>query len=197
MSVRKLFSFCTAPAIVLALSAGGSKLAGLQVVSPAFAAPADALAGTASWYGRHWQGRKTASGTRFDPGRLTAAHRSLPLNTRVRVTNLENAKSVTVLINDRGPYVRGRVIDLSKAAARRLGMLKEGVAPVRIEVMKPADHSAPAIADADGSVARSGSDAPVSSPAASGVGAASILLISLWAALRMRKDPLSAAAADG
>lgn len=195
MSVRKFFSLSAAPAIALALFAGGGKLAGLHVVSPAFAAPADALAGTASWYGRHWQGRKTASGTRFDPGRLTAAHRSLPLNTRVRVTNLENAKSVTVLINDRGPYVHGRVIDLSKAAARRLGMLKDGLAPVRIEVVKPADHSAPAIADADSPVTRSPSEASIS-PAASGVGAASLLLISLWAALRLRKDPLSAAAAD-
>jgi rare lipoprotein A len=191
-----LFSFCTAPAVALALFAGGGKLAGLHVVSPAFAAPADALAGTASWYGRHWQGRKTASGTRFDPGRLTAAHRSLPLNTRVRVTNLENAKSVTVLINDRGPYVRGRVIDLSKAAARRLGMLKEGIAPVRIEVMKPADHSAPVIADANDRAAQSRSEPSVSS-AASGVGAASLLLLSLWAALRLREDPLAATSADG
>ncbi|MGH7032272.1 MAG: septal ring lytic transglycosylase RlpA family protein [Stellaceae bacterium] len=195
MSVRKLFSLCAAAAIALALFAGGGKLAGLHVVSPAFATPADALAGTASWYGRPWQGRKTASGTRFDPHRLTAAHRSLPLNTRVRVTNLENAKSVTVLINDRGPYVRGRVIDLSKAAARSLGMVKEGVAPVRIEVVKPADRGAPVIADADDRAARSGSDASISS-AASGVGAASILLISLWAALRLRKDPLSEASAD-
>jgi rare lipoprotein A len=191
-----LFSFCTAPAVALALFAGGGKLAGLHIMSPAFAAPADALAGTASWYGRHWQGRKTASGTRFDPGRLTAAHRSLPLNTRVRVTNLENAKSVTVLINDRGPYVRGRVIDLSKAAARRLGMLKDGLAPVRIEVMKPADHSAPVIADANDRAAQSRSEPSVSS-AASGVGAASLLLISLWAALRLRKDPLAVASADG
>jgi rare lipoprotein A len=75
----------------LALYGGGSEFAGLPLVSPAFAAPADALAGTASWYGRHWQGRKTASGTRFDQHRLTASHRSLPLNPRVRVTNLENA----------------------------------------------------------------------------------------------------------
>lgn len=194
MSVQKLFSLSAAAVIALALFAGGGKLAGLHVVSHAFAGPADALAGTASWYGRHWQGRKTASGTRFDPGRLTAAHRSLPLNTRVRVTNLENAKSVTVLINDRGPYVRGRVIDLSKAAARRLGMLKEGVAPVRIEVMKPADHNAPVIADAGDRAAPSRSDASAS-PAASGVGAASLLLISLWAALR--KDPFSVASADG
>ena len=194
MPVRKFFSLCATAVMALALFAGGGKLAGVQVVSPAFAGPADALAGTASWYGRHWKGRKTASGSRFDPGRLTAAHRSLPLNTRVRVTNLQNAKSVTVLINDRGPYVRGRIIDLSKAAARRLGMLKEGVASVRIEVVKPADHNAPVIADAGDRAARSRWDASAS-PAASGVGAASLLLISLWAALR--KDPFSVASADG
>ena len=198
MPARKFLSACAAAVFALALYGGGSEFAGLPLVSPAFAAPADALAGTASWYGRHWQGRKTASGTRFDQHRLTAAHRSLPLNTRVRVTNLENAKSVTVLINDRGPYVRGRVIDLSKAAAQRLGMLKEGVAPVRIEVVKPVQHSAPVIADANAGdrAAQSRSGASVAS-AAGGVGATSLLLISLWAALRLRKDPLAAASADG
>jgi rare lipoprotein A len=93
------------------------------------------LVGMASWYGRHWQGRKTASGKRYDDRRLTAAHPTLPLDTRVRVTNTTNGKSVTVLINDRGPYVDGRVIDLSTAAARHLGMVKVGVVPVRIEIV--------------------------------------------------------------
>jgi len=102
-------------------------------------AKADPMAGIASWYGEHWQGRKTASGTRFDMRKLTAAHRSLPLNTRVRVTNIENGRSVVVLINDRGPYVDGRVIDLSTAAARRLGMIREGVVPVEIEVVARAN----------------------------------------------------------
>jgi rare lipoprotein A len=97
----------------------------------------DGLAGIASWYGDHWQGRKTASGTRFDVKKLTAAHRTLPFNTRVRVTNLDNGKSVIVLVNDRGPYVDGRVIDLSTAAARRLGMVKKGLVPVRIEIVPP------------------------------------------------------------
>jgi rare lipoprotein A len=97
----------------------------------------DGLAGIASWYGDHWQGRKTASGTRFDVKKLTAAHRTLPFNTRVRVTNLDNGKSVIVLVNDRGPYVDGRVIDLSTAAARRLGMVKKGLVPVKIEIVPP------------------------------------------------------------
>lgn len=119
-----------------------TKFAGAQPqVEPASAAPheqtarREAMVGVASWYGEHWQGRKTASGTRFDVRKLTAAHRSLPLNTRVRVTNIENGKSVIVRINDRGPYVDGRIIDLSTAAARRLGMIKEGVVPVQIDIV--------------------------------------------------------------
>lgn len=102
--------------------------------------PADrVLTGIASWYGEHWQGRKTASGTRFDIAKLTAAHRSLPLNTIVRVTNFLNGRSVEVLVNDRGPYVGRRVLDLSEAAAKRLDMIKKGLAPVRIETILPQD----------------------------------------------------------
>ena len=89
--------------------------------------------GVASWYGDEWQGRITASGKPFDERKLTAAHRSLPLNSRARVTNLETGRSVEVTIIDRGPYIEDRVIDLSKAAAMKLGMVKEGLAPVRIE----------------------------------------------------------------
>jgi rare lipoprotein A len=96
-------------------------------------ADGDDLSGVASWYGDHWQGRTTASGKPFDERKLTAAHRTLPLNTRVRVTNLKTGQSVEVTITDRGPYAGGRVIDLSKAAAEKLGMVKEGLVPVRIE----------------------------------------------------------------
>jgi rare lipoprotein A (peptidoglycan hydrolase) len=78
--------------------------------------------GTASWYGPGFHGRRTASGERFNQYDLTAAHRSIPLGTRVRVTNLETDESVIVRINDRGPFVRGRVIDLSKGAAKAIGM---------------------------------------------------------------------------
>jgi rare lipoprotein A len=91
--------------------------------------------GTASWYGPGFHGRRTASGERFDQHGLTAAHRSLPFGTRVVVTNLANGRSVTVRINDRGPRVRGRTIDLSRAAARRLGMEGRGVARVRLQVL--------------------------------------------------------------
>ena len=89
--------------------------------------------GTASWYGPGLNGHRTASGERFDQSELTAAHRSLPLGSRARVTNLENGRSVIVRINDRGPVSRGRVIDVSYATARALGMLRRGTARVRIE----------------------------------------------------------------
>lgn len=93
------------------------------------------LQGMASWYGPGFHGRRTASGERFNSGAMTAAHRNLPFGTQVRVTNLNNGRSVVVRINDRGPFIRGRVIDLSAEAARAIGMLRPGVAPVRIEVI--------------------------------------------------------------
>src|SRR5512134_3465031 len=90
--------------------------------------------GQASWHGPGFHGRKTASGERFNQHALTAAHRKLPLGTRATVVNLANGKSVEVEINDRGPYARGRILDLSKAAAERLGMKHSGTAPVRLLV---------------------------------------------------------------
>jgi rare lipoprotein A len=90
--------------------------------------------GLASWYGGRFVRRPTASGERFDTRGLTAAHRTLPMHTVVRVTNLDNGRMVLVRINDRGPYVGGRVIDLSRYAADKLDMKRHGVAPVRIEV---------------------------------------------------------------
>ncbi len=93
------------------------------------------LKGWASWYGYDGSGNRTATGERYNPEGLTAAHRSLPFGTRVRVTNTRNGRSVVVRINDRGPFIRGRIIDLSAGAARRLRMISSGVAPVRVEVM--------------------------------------------------------------
>ncbi|WP_256930809.1 septal ring lytic transglycosylase RlpA family protein [Pseudomonas sp. ABC1] len=93
----------------------------------------DSQTGKASWYGSAHHGKKTASGERFDQHALTAAHRTLPFGTQVRVTNLDNGREVTVRVNDRGPFKRGRIIDLSRAAAQRLDMLRSGVAPVRIQ----------------------------------------------------------------
>jgi rare lipoprotein A len=94
--------------------------------------------GTASWYGRKFHGKKTASGEKYDMNKLTAAHRTLPFGTKVKVTRLDNNKSVVVRINDRGPFVEGRIIDLSRAAAKKLDMLESGTASVRIKVVKPA-----------------------------------------------------------
>lgn len=98
--------------------------------------------GTASWYGGpREQGRETACGQPFNEHALTAAHRTLPLGTKVRVTNLRNGRSVVVRIKDRGPWVASRVIDVSKAAARRLGFTRKGLAPVKVRVLSQrGDH---------------------------------------------------------
>jgi rare lipoprotein A len=89
--------------------------------------------GTASFYGARHQGKRTASGERFDQHAMTAAHRQLPFGTRVLVTNLANNRKVEVRINDRGPHTRGRLIDLSHAAAEQLGMIGSGSARVRVQ----------------------------------------------------------------
>ncbi len=93
------------------------------------------LRGLASWYGDVWNGRKTASGEIFDDTQLTAAHKTLPLGTIVRVTNLRSMRSVVVRINDRGTLTPDRVIDLSSAAAEELGMVEQGLAHVKLEVL--------------------------------------------------------------
>lgn len=91
--------------------------------------------GLASYYGKKFHGRRTASGERFDMHAMTAAHRDIKFGTRVRVTNLKNKRSVTVRINDRGPFARGRIIDLSYAAAKKIGMIRDGVVQVKIKVV--------------------------------------------------------------
>lgn len=95
--------------------------------------------GVASWYGPGFAGRRTANGEIFDPTQLTAAHRTLPFGTQVRVTHLANGLSVVVRINDRGPFRAGRIIDLSRAAAERLRMIGGGTATVRIELVQPGE----------------------------------------------------------
>ncbi|HVS63295.1 MAG TPA: septal ring lytic transglycosylase RlpA family protein [Thermoanaerobaculia bacterium] len=91
--------------------------------------------GKASWYGAKFQGRSTASGELFDMNLPSAAHRTLPFGTVVRVRNLDNGREIDVRINDRGPFVRGRIVDLSRAAAEELGMIAAGVAEVRLWVV--------------------------------------------------------------
>lgn len=88
--------------------------------------------GTASWYGPGFHGRRTSSGERFDQQGLSAAHRTLPFGSTIRVTNIDNGKSVVVRINDRGPFIRGRIIDLSRGAAQRIGMMGAGTARVEL-----------------------------------------------------------------
>jgi rare lipoprotein A len=92
--------------------------------------------GIASWYGDPYHGRQAASGEIFDKEKLTAAHRSLPFQTWVEVTNLENGKRVTVRINDRGPFIAGRIIDLSQAAGREIDLVRLGIARVRLVVIR-------------------------------------------------------------
>jgi rare lipoprotein A len=94
--------------------------------------------GTASWYGRQFHGRTTASGQIYNMSALTAAHPTLPFGTQVRVTNLSNRKSVVLTVNDRGPFAKGRIIDVSRHAADHLGFLRAGTARVRVEVIQTA-----------------------------------------------------------
>jgi rare lipoprotein A len=98
------------------------------------------LYGKASYYAEKFHGRKTANGETFDMNALTAAHRSLPFGTICRVTNLSNQKTVNVKINDRGPFIEGRIIDLSKGAARSLDALQSGVIEVKIEILHMPDE---------------------------------------------------------
>jgi rare lipoprotein A len=93
--------------------------------------------GIASWYGKDFHGRQTSSGEVYDMYQLTCAHQTLPLGTMVMVTNLENGKSVELKVNDRGPFVKGRIIDVSYAAAKMLDMAEKGTAPVKVEVFGP------------------------------------------------------------
>jgi rare lipoprotein A len=97
--------------------------------------PSRVQIGMASWYGRRWQGRPTASGARYDRSQLTAAHRTAPLGTQAVVTNLANGYMVRVRITDRGPHTRRRILDLSYEAARRLAMVRTGAARVKIEFL--------------------------------------------------------------
>ncbi|HUP58925.1 MAG TPA: septal ring lytic transglycosylase RlpA family protein [Thermoanaerobaculia bacterium] len=99
--------------------------------------------GLASWYGQEFAGRTTANGEIFDPEILTAAHRTLPFGTLVRVTNVRSGGSVVVRINDRGPFIESRIIDLSYAAAKEIDMVEIGITPVRIEVVRLASEGEP------------------------------------------------------
>ncbi|MBZ5601074.1 MAG: septal ring lytic transglycosylase RlpA family protein [Acidobacteriia bacterium] len=120
---------------VVAMMSACARKTSARVAAPARVGSTES--GIASWYGAPYHGRATSSGEIYDQEQLTAAHRSLPFNTWVEVTNLENQKRVDVRITDRGPFVDGRIIDLSLAAARDLDMVRSGIARVHLKVIDP------------------------------------------------------------
>ncbi len=129
-SVRHIERLFLAALLLLVLSACASVNRNIGPVKPGWTEK-----GIASWYGRDFNGKPTASGETYDMYAMTAAHKELPLGSVVEVTNLDNGRRARVVINDRGPFVAGRIIDLSYSAARALGMAEAGTAPVRIEVL--------------------------------------------------------------
>jgi rare lipoprotein A len=133
--VRRLW-LLTALALALALACGGAPARQPPPKRTGMATPGAVQRGLGTFYGKEQHGGPTASGERFNMHKMTAAHRTLPFGTRVRVTNTRNGRSVEVRINDRGPYGRGRIIDVSEAAARRLDMIDAGVVPVIVEVLR-------------------------------------------------------------
>ena len=112
---------------ILKMAAAGAAVFAMAVLP----AEAKTFSGTASWY---QMGTTTASGARYNPDGLSAAHRTLPFGTKIKVTNLRNGKSVNVVVNDRGPFTGGRVLDVSRGAARHLGMISSGTAKVQVQV---------------------------------------------------------------
>jgi rare lipoprotein A len=140
-------SFRRNPRIVAGLGLLLAALAGSCATAhrpPPTATPAREEVGEASWYGPDFHGKITANGERYNMLGLTAAHRTLPFNTLLRVTNLANQRSIVVRVNDRGPFLKGRILDLSYAAARALGANRSGVIRVRIRVVDSASPRPPA-----------------------------------------------------
>ncbi|WP_432765353.1 septal ring lytic transglycosylase RlpA family protein [Halomonas aquatica] len=122
--------------LILACCLAGLLMTGCAGKAQAHGKKASTQQGVASYYSDRFQGRTTASGEPFNQQALTAAHPTLPFGTRVLVSREDNGREVEVLINDRGPYVKGRIIDLSKRAAKELGMLKRGTVPVEISFVQ-------------------------------------------------------------
>lgn len=138
VSGRPFLAAAALIAAALAIAAGCGRRVAVRVPAPPAPAPIGwSETGVASWYGIPYDGRRTSSGEIFDMHALTAAHRTLPFNTWLEVTDLQSGKRVNVRINDRGPFVGGRIIDLSMGAAEELGMVRAGLAKVRLKVIKP------------------------------------------------------------
>jgi rare lipoprotein A len=119
----KFLSLTASTLAILLTACGGSKSAFTQ-------------SGQGSYYADKFAGKRTASGTPYRPGKLTAAHNTLPFGTKIKVTNAKTGRSVKVTVNDRGPHVKGRIVDLSKKAAKKIGLVEAGVAPVQLKVVK-------------------------------------------------------------
>lgn len=130
-----LAAFASGSVAAQASIAPGTGAEPLAAAAPVATTSGQREAGRIAWYGPRFAGRRTASGQRFDPGALTMAHRTLPFGTRVKVTNTANGKSVVVRVNDRGPTQQDRIGDMSREAARRLGMLKSGLTEAELEVV--------------------------------------------------------------
>ncbi len=150
---RALRSYVWRVGIILSLflADGESRLAAPKQRAPGMLAsrlvtPRVKQVGKASWYGPAHQGKQTASGERFHQQQLTAAHPTLPLGTAAKVTNLETGQAVQVKIDDRGPHAKGRIIDLSRAAAKRIGLKKDGTTLVRVEASPPPQVSQTSLA---------------------------------------------------
>lgn len=152
LTFKEIFSSVSLSLVFLLACSSHPKVTSL----PTQVAPGATERGLASWYGREFDGLPTASGETFRPEKISAAHRTLPLGTVVEVTNEKNGKIVRVKINDRGPFVAGRIVDLSKAAAAEIGSVADGVVPVRLRVLTLGDNSR----------VRAGSDEPPPATAA-------------------------------
>lgn len=120
---NRIFILAASCLLLLLSACGGSKSAFTQ-------------SGQGSYYADKFAGKRTASGTPYRPGKLTAAHNTLPFGTKIKVTNTKTGRSVKVTVNDRGPHVKGRIVDLSKKAAKKIGLVETGVAPVQLKVVK-------------------------------------------------------------
>lgn len=141
VDLRNLVMGCAVAALVALSARSEARSPELKMLQSPPSAAASSQVGVASWYGSECQGLPTASGKPFDMEGMTCAHRQLPFGTRIRVTNLMNAKSLILKVTDRGPAVANRVLDVSMAAARRLGFLRAGTTPVRIQVVSYPDGS--------------------------------------------------------
>lgn len=150
--MTSLYRAVRSPALLIFVAAAWSGCAvsprHASHVPPSGTVPAYRAEGIASWYGPGFHGRKTASGERFNQRDLTCAHRTLPFGTKLKVTNLNNGEELIVTVNDRGPFVRSRIVDLSREAARRLDILGMGTARVRLETVTASEDSSEEIAEA-------------------------------------------------